>query len=176
MSPVAVRPPVRRVGAPEPVQRVLDTGERDTIASELDGQDDHVDIEEEVEIDVRHVEDDGLRLVGVHQPRALHVGPAQDPDRRLASPGAAGRPLAVEESLHVGQERDELAVVPLLEERRLARELVVHLAPYPGGVRHEALPGRGIRIVVTRRHQLEGPEQDLVEVTDGRVGRSLKHV
>ena len=56
MSPVAVGPPVSRVGAPQPVQRVLHAGEREVVAGELDDQDDHVYVEEEVEIDVRRVE------------------------------------------------------------------------------------------------------------------------
>ena len=130
MAGAAVVVPLRREGAAEAVHDFLHAGQRQIVGVEFHRQDDDVHVVEEIQVDVLDAQIDD---------RAVHAGDANerdiaapiDADRRfaVAAQGAARATLAVEESLHVGQKGDELAVVPFLELGRVAGEFVQHLAP-----------------------------------------------
>src|SRR6185436_15923168 len=92
---------------------------------------------------------------------------------------AATFAFPVEESPHVGQERDELAVVTCLELIGRAVEVVARLAPGMRAFRLlEQIPGLLDLRAFANRHELQRPEQDLPEVAnelghgldDGRSG------
>ena len=118
---------------------------------------------------MRHVEIDRRRL-GVRKGHA-HLGDivaTKDLERGFGAHGpAATLAFPIEESPHVGQERDELAVVPCLELFGRAVEVVARLAP---GMRPfrllEQIPGLLDLRPFANRHELQRPEQDLPEVTN----------
>ena len=103
------------------------------VGEDLDVQQHDVDVEEEVQVDVRDRQRD--RRVARSARRSRTAATSWRRNTRIgesAAPAACGSRrsrLAVEESLHVRQERDELVVVALLELGRVAAELVDHLAP-----------------------------------------------
>ena len=76
---------------------------------------------------MRHFEGHGVTVV-IRQAHARHVAAAEHAQARLAVPlrSFLADVGAVQETLHVGQEGDELLVVTLLEIGRVAEELVDH--------------------------------------------------
>ena len=114
------------------------------------------------------------RLPG--EPCSGHVFAPKHAHGRGAALGLFARApaFAVEKSLHVRQERDELVVVPLLELVRVAGELVQHLVPrvalalllehFPVLLNLRAFPDR---------HELQRPEQDLPKVSHLLARRSV---
>ncbi len=93
------------------------------------------------------------------------------------STGSSRPALAVQEALHVGQERRELVVVAFLELGRIVRELVEDLAPRIVGTGlFEQLP---VPLDLHRSpdgHQLQRPEDDLAELADDAGGRGMRLV
>ncbi|MNK66747.1 hypothetical protein D3C87_860720 [compost metagenome] len=175
----AVGLPARRVGAAEAVEDVLRLRQAQVVGADLEVEQHHVDVEEEVQVAVNHVEGD-RRLAGVrHQPHGRDVAAAEHAHRRIAvaacAVGAAARSaFAVQEALHVRQEAHELVVVALVEAAALAGVFVDLFAPGRGVAQvAQHVPGavvRGRR--AGRRHQAQGPEQRLPEMLhDGAGGR-----
>ncbi len=60
MAAAAALRPIGRIGAAEPVHRVLHAAETQVVGEDLDDQQHDVDVVEEVQVDMRNVE--GLRL------------------------------------------------------------------------------------------------------------------
>ena len=182
MRAMAVGRPRARIGPPEAVHRRFDLFESDVVRVDLDDRDHDVDVEEEVQVDVRDLEGP-LALVTVAGPRAhahlRDVRATEDADRRLLRMRLhrvgeqCGLALAVEEAAHVRQEGHELAVVTLLELRRVDVELVGDFAPRARVVAQRRPVGTQ-RCVLGERGELQRPDQDLAEVAnvlDGVVGR-----
>ena len=175
MAALTVALPVGGIGAAKAVERLLDPGKGQPRAGQFHHQDHHVDVVEEIEIHVDDVEHDRIVLPRERETGARDVGAAEDTDGRLARPSTVTG-LSVEETLDVRQERHELAVVPLLEQFGVGGELILDLAPRAAGaVLEEPLPGRRAVGGEVSGHELEGPQQDLVELVDDGVGRSLGH-
>lgn len=170
MAARAVVVPVGGIGAAEAVQGVLRARQAQVAGMDLDHEDGDVDVVEEVQVDVRDVEHHRVRLVaGERHAHPGEVAAAEDADRRFARRRAALLALAVEEALHVRQEGHELAVVALLELRRITGELVGELAP--GTLRAAALQHLPVLLdllALADRHQLQRPEQDLAELAHDR--------
>jgi hypothetical protein len=108
-------------------------------------------------------------------PHLRDVVAAEDAHRRIgvavALAGLAARaPFAVQEALHIGQEGDELVVMPLVELAGVAGELVGHV--FPRTVRQLAqdvprpAPAVGVR---WHRHQPQRPQQNLAQVAHQRL-------
>ena len=139
---------------------------------DLDGQDRDVDIEEEIEVDMRDAEIEGRPTFVELHAHARNVGTAHHLDRAFAV-GPLHRladSLPVKEALHRRQERHELVVMALLELARHA-ELVVDFAP---GVirsgRRQVLPMVLDRRVLVERQQIDRPDQDLAQMLDALRG------
>ena len=178
----AVGLPARRVGAAEAIEDVLRLREAQVVGADLEVEQHHVDVEEEVQIAVNHVERDGGLAGPRHQPHGCDVAAAEDAHGRVAvaaravtaGAAAARSAFAVQEALHIRQEAHELVVVPLVEAAAVAGVFVDLLAP-GRGLAHVAqyVPGavvRGRR--AGRRHEAQGPEQRLPEMLhDGAVSR-----
>ena len=131
----AVGVPARRVGAPGAVHQLLHLRQRHVVAGDLDVQDHHIDVEEEVQMHMHHVEHH--RRVALARGDA-HRGDVAAPEHahRRAGIGvrivASQATLAVQKLLHVGQEGDELGVVALLEDAARQLGIVLELAPRAG--------------------------------------------
>ena len=128
---LAVVVPGDGVGAAEAVQGVLRLPQRKVVGVDLHVQQYHVGVVEKVQIDVRDVQCERRIVRRGGEPHRSHVVATKYPHRRgdrLGRPRAAPH-LAVEKALDVGQEGDELRVVPFLELRWISRELVRDLAP-----------------------------------------------
>ena len=118
------------------MQHVLRDIERHVGAGDLDGEDDEIDVIEEIEIGVPDLEGDRRVATGQGDAHLCDVGPAIDLDRRFAI-GGHRAPLgafAIEQALHIRQERHELAIMPFLESLGIGAELVVHLLPDPAAL------------------------------------------
>ncbi len=147
---------------------------------ELHRQDDDVDVVEEVEIHMGDLENNRRRLVVQHGPHSGDIPTAVDANRRLAIAGQcfAADALAIQKALYVRQKRDEFLVVPFLEIVGVA-EFIFH---FPPGTliahRLQQFPIlRDVRLSHSGVHHLQGPEQDLAEMTDhgGSALRGFAH-
>jgi hypothetical protein len=184
----AVGLPAGGVGAPEAVEDLLRLRKAQVVRAHLQVEQHHVDVEEEVQVAMDHLQRDGRIARAGHHAHGRDVVAAEDAHRRIAvRPGAVGRaagaPLAVQKALHVGQEAHELVVVPLVEAAAVAGVFVDLLAPRRG-VAHVAqqLPGAMVRALralrarvglgvgrgVGRGHQPHGPQQRLPEMLHRR--------
>jgi len=71
------RLPVRRIGAPDAVHRVQRRLEVEVAAHQFHGQDGDVDVVEEVQVDVRDVEERRRILTGKADARTREIAPAE---------------------------------------------------------------------------------------------------
>ena len=166
MQRLALCVPAGRVGAAEAVEQVLRLRQRQVAGADLHVQQHQVDVEEEVQVDMHDVQQQRHIARLRHQPHPGHVAPAEQAHRRAGGTGVALRSaIAVQEALHVGQEGDELVVVPLVEVLGIAGVFVHLLAP----VRRQQLPGPRVR-TLGQRHQAQRPQQHLTQVPDLRAG------
>ncbi|WP_206782046.1 hypothetical protein [Azospirillum argentinense] len=170
----AVRLPGGGIGAAQPEQRVLHTVQRQVLAEQLDDEDRHVDIVEEMQIDMGDGEAQRRLPPPQGDRQRRHVAPPEDADRRtaIAGPVVARFPLAIEEALHIGQEGHELAVMALAEFAGVLGELVRHLLP---GAARPAQPFPMVLDLRARlqRHQLHRPQQDFAK--PAHADRALVH-
>ncbi len=117
MQPVTVLVPSGRVGTAEPVQQFLRLWQRQVVAVHLDVQNDDVDVVEEIQVNVSDRQVNRLSPRARDHPHRRDVVSPVNAHRRAAwllilVPGfLLDAALAVQKSLHVRQERDELAVV-----------------------------------------------------------------
>ena len=155
---VAAFVPARGIGATEPVHRVQGDIEVDVVSPDFDDGDDHVGVEEEIDVGVFHAEGAAFRLVRRAHPHGGDVFPPVNPQRRLAIARHAAA-LAVEKTLDVGQEGDEFAVMALAVALDVGGEIVLQQAPV--GMILKSAPMLGARR--RQRHQLQWPEQDLAK-------------
>jgi len=176
----AVLVPVGWIGPAEAVHRVQHPVQGEILGEDLDHQNHHVDVVEKAEVDVRDVE--RHRLLRVSRVRHAYlgdIGAAKDANRRfgISAPGPA-LCVAVQEAPHVRQERDEFAVVPFVERARFAAERVRHLAPRIVTLRARQKVAVLLDLLAFPDwHELQRPEQDLLEVPDNLVmaGRRRDH-
>ena len=164
----AVLVPIGGIRTAEAIHRVLDVRKIEVVGGDLDDQDDHVDVVEEAQVDMRDLERDRLGAAREGYAHAGHVATPEDADRRLGDGGAAAPlRLAVEKAPDVRQEGHELAVMPLLELSRRTAELVADLAPrIVGAFACQQVPVRLDLLAFADRHELQRPQQDLPEMAD----------
>jgi hypothetical protein len=86
--------------------------------------------------------------------------------RRTARKLTPGTPLTVEKALDVGEKRDELAIMALLELRRISGEFVVEPGPRQPFHRSEDLPVPPLGLIGGERLQLQRPDQAAVKQLD----------
>ncbi len=170
------RPP-RGVRAAEAKHHVLRALERNVVRPELDRENRDVGVQEEVQRDFVDVEDERDAVVE-GDANAKHVLASKHAQAALA--GAARGLLAghraIDEALHVRQERHELLVIALADLARFDVELVALLAPRIAGAGLlERLPVALHRDAGLDRHQLERPQHDLAEMTDRGHRASLRY-
>jgi hypothetical protein len=80
-------------------------------------------------------------------------------------------PFPVEETLDIGEKRNELAVMPFLELAGVPRKFIHHLTPGIIAVRSlQQFPMLLDRRILINGHELDRPEKDLPKVPDDRVG------
>ncbi len=117
MQPVPVLVPPGRISAAESIQQFLRLRQRQVVAVHFDVQHDDVDVVEEVQVNVRDRQDNRLGTRARDHAHRRDVVPPVHAHRRAARflVLVAGfllyAALAVQKSLHIRQERDELAVV-----------------------------------------------------------------
>ena len=168
---LAIGVPSPRVGAAEAVHQLLRLREWQVVGRHLHVEQHDVDAVEEVQVDMHHLERHRCVAGPRHDLHRGDVAAAEHPHRRAAGRVAAAAlaaSLAIEEALHVGQEGDELVVVPLLEAARLALVLVDVFAPRRRVAQiAQQLPGRtafdGV-VAHSGGNQPQRPEQHLAQV------------
>ena len=126
MQWVALRVPAGRVAAAEAVQQLVGLRERQVGGVDPEVEHDHVEIEEEVQVDVLDLEPHWLRAgmvttrtAAMSRRRKTRIGES-DPCRA----GRARGPSPYREALDDGQEGHELVVVAFVEALRVAGVLV----------------------------------------------------
>ena len=175
--------PGRGVGAGEPVKRVFRFVQGEVLAEHLDVQQHDVDVVEEVQVDMSNGQRDRHATGAGREPHRRDVIASEHAHRRAAGVRAARRlvalrtTFAVEEPLHVRQERRELVVMAFLEVAGVASEFVRHLVPRISGSRLlEQFPvPLDLRPLTANRHQLQRPEHDLPELPYEFLGCGLLH-
>src|SRR5690349_8563632 len=120
-----VRFPVRGITAAQPEQRVLRLRQRQIVPKHLDDENRHVDVIEEIQIHMRHAEGHGDGMgAGECDPYLGDIAATKYTNAGLLlDVPVAPFSFSVEEALDVGEECDELAVMPFLKLMRVAREL-----------------------------------------------------
>ncbi len=162
---LTVRIPSGRISATEPVQDVLHDVERQVVRVNLDVQQRYVDVEKEVQIDVRDRQYDGFGTRVRYDTHRADVVAAEHPHRRGAVAVRIGEAIAIKKSLYVRKKRDEFVVVAFLILSRCAAEFVDHLAPRIVGARgmqHFPMPLHLVAFL--ERDQLQWPQQNLPEM------------
>ena len=99
--------PMRRIRSSEAEQDVLCGREIEVLAEDLENRNHHIQIEEEVQIDVGDAEVDGDAVAGERDPHALHIAAPKNADwrfagRRVCAVGHA-LPFPVEHALHMAR-------------------------------------------------------------------------
>ena len=166
---LALRVPAAGVGAAEAIEELLRLRQAQVVGADFDVEQHHVDVEEEVQVDVHDLQRD-RRVAGPrHDAHRRDVAAAEHAHRRVAAGSLAGlaalAAVAVQEALHVGQEGDELVVVALVEAAAVAGVFVDLLAPRRCSPSRAApARGRDARRRRARRHQAQRPQQGLAQV------------
>lgn len=160
---VAVRVPRFGIGAAEPEQYLLRLFEGQVAPDDFDRQDRLIDVVEEEQLGSRHFEQQRLGPGAQRHPRLGDVAAAKHPHcrrivRRLTHCGA----FAEQETLHIGHERDEFAVMAFLEIGGIVGELVAHFGPR-AALRDQSFPVRAGAGGAEDRGQLQRPDQDLAK-------------
>jgi hypothetical protein len=163
--------PEGREGAAETEERVLDRRKRQIVGVDLDREDDYFHVEEEVELDVFHGEIDRRRAPFEGDAGRRDIVALEDADGRFRRRSHSALRLAVEAALHVREKADELAVLPFAREIGTAG-VAGHSPGAAQALQH--LPWRRTT-AFPHRHQLQRPEQNLVEASDLR-NRSSSNV
>ena len=176
MQRAALGVPAGRVGAAGAVKQLLRLRQTQVVGADFEVEQHHLDIEEEIEVAMHHVERDGRIAWLCHDPQRRDVVTPENPHRRLAV--TIGRlatvvlrtAFAIEEALHIGQEAHELVVVALVKAAAVAGVLLDLFTPGRGIAEFaQHLPGAMVPVLcISNRHQPHGPEQGLAEMLHGR--------
>ncbi len=171
----AHRVPAGRVGAAEAVQQVLRLLQWQIAGADLHVQQHQVDVQEEVQIDMHDVQQQRHITRLRYHAHLRDVAAAEQPHRRTGRAGMALRAaIAVEKTLHIGQEGDELVVVAFVEVVGVAGVFVHHLLPHRRRAgRCQQLPGPGDP-ARGQRHQPQRPKQHLTQVPHLRPRRNAR--
>ena len=146
-----------------------------SLGADLHVQQHQVDVEEEVQIDMHDVQQQ-RRVTGLrHHAHRRDVAAAEQRIGEPVAPGMALRAaIAVQKTLHIGQEGDELVVVPFVEVVGVAGVFVHHLLPHRRRAgRCQQLPGPGDP-ARGQRHQPQRPKQHLAQVPYLRPRRNAR--
>ena len=159
--------PVRRIRAADAVHRIQRTRERKVVSNQFQREDRNVDVIEEMQVDVRHIEK-RRRVVAGEADAGLRDVAAPEHAHRPQVAAFAARSLAVQKALHVRQESHELLVMALAEILRVVGELVGHLGPAAGRGLLQKLPMALDLLPPRMRDQLDRPQHDLAKLQHAR--------
>src|SRR5438067_5893217 len=175
MATVFTLRPRNGISATDAIHRLLRAGEAQIVGEDFHDEQHDVDVVEEIQVDVRDVEDFRIALrLRKSDPQLRNVVATKHAQRRVGARGRASahRPFAVEKIAHVREERHEFAVMPLLEVLPVAPELVLQLAPRVlAGRTSQDVPRLLNLRALANRHHLKRPDKDLPEVVN-----RLRHV
>ncbi len=169
-APAPSRVPAGRVGAAEAVQQLLRLRQRQVVGADLDVEQDHVDVVEEVQVDVHDLQRD-RRVAGPrHDAHRGDVAAAEHPHRRvggrvaaaalrraLRRTGSAARTAGSSRTRCSGARWKPPAAAGVFVDDLAPRRGVAHVAQQLPRRRCTSSPA-------TPRHQAQRPQQGLPQV------------